>query len=483
MDDFNPGTVEVTRVELISYDGNTRRDLSSNYVYGFEINQSMDAVAYSGSINILDSSNVLEGMPIRGEETLNLTLVGMDFKTEVFIAARVHRVSNIMPRPSSNAVTYTIHFVSKQSFNASTRKILTSYLNTPDAMAHDMFTKGYAKLRPADIVDPKLKKSKIPLPYETKVYDLIKDGKSQDDPDRSLFVQKTKNQTQLIIPDLEPSEAMYFAASRSYNPSTPSQTFRFFETIEDFYFCTDEFFIKRANNLYAEDKLNIEKLFYAPVVDLDAKNVEAQFNRIEDLQVLSKGIDTSTDLTSGAYVNRVIQVDLLKKRLTDSMFDFSKTSYVDMTGKPREIKDNPHTEKFRKDTFKQENARTFMVFKDYNGDGDSPSNIKHDQRFADIVHNRVSYYHHLHNTNIMAQLKGRLDLRPGQIIMLEIKALDGVDSVISMNDTLSGRYMIKSTNHKMTEGTLHTTINIVKFDHSGQEELIESETADIGVNI
>jgi uncharacterized protein (DUF1330 family) len=83
----------------------------------------------------------------------------------------------------------------------------------------------------------------------------------------------------------------------------------------------------------------------------------------------------------------------------------------------------------------------------------------------------------------MAQLKGRIDLRPGQIIKLEMKALDGVDNVLSMNDTLSGRYLIKSTQHKMSEGTLNTTLNIVKFDYSGQEELVKQETADIGVTI
>lgn len=481
MEDFNPGTVEVTRAELISYDGNTRRDISSNYIYGFEIEQSMDTVAYSGSINVLDTSNVLEGMPIRGEETLNLTLLGMDLNTEVYIAARVHRVSDIMPRPSTNGVTYTIHFVSKNSFKSSTKNVLEAFNSTPSTMAEKIFKKGYSDLRLPDFGDPLLEKTS--LPYESKVFDLIKDGKSSDDPDRSFFVQPTKNPSQVVIPDLSPSEAMYFVASRAYNPSTSSQTFRFFETIECYYFCTDEFFIKRANNLNAASKDNLVKLFYAPVVDLDASNIEAQFNRVEDLQVMSKGINTSTDIASGAYTNKVIQVDLLKKRITHSKFDFENSSYIDMSGKPRDTEFNPHTEKFRKDTFTEENARTFMVFKDYSDLGDGPSALKNDQMFADIIHNRLSYYHHLHNTSVMAQLKGRLDLRPGQIIELEIKALDGVDDNITINNTLAGRYLIKSTKHSMKEGVLNTIINIVKFDHSGQTELTVNETADIPTEV
>ena len=70
MAEFNPTAVEVLKAEIISFDGLSRRDISGNYIYGFEITQSMDAVAYSGSINVLDTSSILESMPIRGEETL-----------------------------------------------------------------------------------------------------------------------------------------------------------------------------------------------------------------------------------------------------------------------------------------------------------------------------------------------------------------------------------------------------------------------------
>lgn len=482
MENFNPGTVEIIRAELISYDGSTRRDISSNYIYGFEINQSMETVAYSGTVEILDTSNVLEGMPIQGEETINLTLKAMDLEIETSIAGIVHKVSNIRPRPSSNGVTYTLHFVSKQSFRASTRKVLTSFFTTPSVMARDIFRDNFSPLKPAEFNDPLL--LNIPLPYESLCYNLIKSGDSpRDEPDRKLFVQPAKNRTQLIIPDLEPSEAMYFVSSRAFNPSTPSQTFRFFETIEDYYWCTDEFFIKRANNVGANDREKVPTLFFAPVVDLDGKNAEAQFNRIEDLQILSKGIDTSTDIMSGAYMNRVVEIDLVRKKLTDSLFDFEKTSYVDMSGKPRDLNANPHTEKFRKDTFTKDNARTFMVFKDYSGNGDAPSNIKKDQHFTNIVQNRVSYYHHLNNTEIIAKLKGRLDLRPGMIINLDIKALDFVDSNVTINETLAGRYLIKTTAHAMDKGVLNTTIIIVKFDHSGSNEDSRAETADIGVSI
>ena len=95
MADFNPSSVEIIKAEIISYDNNTRRDISTNYIYSFDITQSMDAVAYSGSISVLDTSNLLEGMPIRGEESLNFWIVGKDKETEIKIAAIIHKVDGI----------------------------------------------------------------------------------------------------------------------------------------------------------------------------------------------------------------------------------------------------------------------------------------------------------------------------------------------------------------------------------------------------
>jgi hypothetical protein len=465
--DFNPGTIEIMKAELTSYDGKTVRDISVNYIYSFNIDQSMESPLYTGYLQIIDSSNILEGMPIRGEETLTLVIQGMDLRTEVILNAVISEVSEINPRPSTNVVEYKLNFISKESFKANSRKILTSFKLTPSEMALKIFEHSYTKLKPPTDFDPRIT-DKIPLPFQGKSFDFIKEDKGQDEPDRRLVMQPAQNLTTLVIPDLNPADAMFFTAARAYAPKTSSQTFRFFETIDGYYYCTDEFLIKRAVNLENKNPDNKIDLFYAPVVDLDGRNAEAQFNRIEDLQIISKGINSSEDIVSGAYVNKVSKIDLVGKRITQSHFSFDKSTYTDMNGKPRDLKDNPHTEQFRKDMFTKENARNFVVYKDYDDMADGGSALAADRQLDAIVHNRVAYYHHLHNTAVLAKLKGRIDLRPGMIINLEIKALDFVDSVVSINETLAGRYLVKSTNNYMKEGVLSTTLGLVKFDHSGQ---------------
>jgi hypothetical protein len=465
MSDFNPSVCEIQKAEIISYNNTTKRDITSNFIARFEITQSMDAVAYSGWLFVVDNIGILDGLPIRGEETLNLWLKGMDLGTEVRLSTRIHRVSDITPTQSSNGVTYKLHFVSKTTFNSTTKRITEAHVDTVSTMAHKMFNAYYSKL--GDGINKDANDDKKLLPFNSYRYPII------DEPTRQFVVQPTVQSTNLIIPRLTPSEAMFFVAARAYNPETPSQTFRFFETLENYYFCTDEYFLK---GITAAD---VVPMYYAPIVSYDAVNAAGQLNRIETLHVLSKGIDTSTDLFSGSYRNEVVEIDLIRRRLDISKFNYDDARYIDMTGTTKSISNNPHTEQFRKDTFTENNARRFMIFRNYTRQGDMASTLKADEKLAEIVHNRVSYYHHLNNTSVMAGLKGRLDIRPGMIVDLQIKNLDGVSATIGINQTMSGRYLVQSTVHSRDdEGTLNTMLKMAKFDWSAQAQTKIAESAD-----
>jgi hypothetical protein len=458
MSDFNPSVCEIQKAEIISYNNTAKRDITSSFISRFEITQSMDAVAYSGWLFVVDTIGILDGLPIRGEETLELWLKGMDLGTEVRISARIHKVSDITPTQSSNGATYKLHFVSKTTFDSTTKRITEAHTDTVSVMAHKMFNAYYAKLG-AGNSKKESDDSKF-LPFGSSRYPII------EEPKRQFIIQPTYPSTNLIIPRLTPSEAMFFVAARGYNPETPSQTFRFFETLENYYFCTDEYFLK---GITAED---VVPMYYAPVVSYDAVNAAGQLNRIETLHVLSKGIDTSTDLFSGSYRNEVVEIDFIRRRLDISKFNYDDAQYIDMTGTTKSISNNPHTEKFRNDTFTENNARRFMIYRNYTRQGDgSPNTLRADEKLAEIVHNRVSYYHHLNNTSVMAGLKGRLDIRPGMIVDLQIKNLDGVSPTIGINQTMSGRYLVQSTVHSRDdEGTLNTMLKMAKFDWSAQAQ-------------
>jgi hypothetical protein len=461
MSEFNPSGADITKAILSSHDGSKTTDISS-LIVEFEIFQSMDAPSYNGTITLFDTTGLLEGFPLRAEELIDMTIISYDLGTEVNIKTHVYKVSDILPSESNNGVLFVIHFVSNITFNASKRKIVRSFSGKMDEIVKEVFNTYYARLGQGQNTDqdPRARSARR-LPYETRKYQTI------EEPDRFFYIQETAaGRTRPIIPNFTPQQAILFLCARSFaGDSCPSQTFRFFETLENYYYATDEFFI--TTNSY-NDK--IDTLFYAPAASVDPTSPEDQTNRIEDLRIVSKGLDVATDIFSGSYRNEVLELDLIRRRLDILKFNYSNPAdarYIDMSGNRRNLADNPHTEAFRNDTFTEENAKEFLVFRDYTRNGDLPSQLHNDRHLSQIISNRVSYYHHLNNTMISAAIKGRLDLRPGKMINLDIKQLNSNGNNI-VNDTLSGKYMIKSVSHKRgMDGILNTGLQLVKFDWSG----------------
>ena len=453
MSDFNPSTCDVTEAIVRSHDGSSSQDIS-DMVVAFEIAQSMDSVSYDGTLTVLDTIGFLEDFPLRSEETIELKIISYDLQTEVSLKTHIYKISDIIPSESNNGILYVIHFVSKITFDASLRKVVKSYRGSPSTSAKELFNTYFSRIGQADYLDQNNRGRVLPL--ATGRYNITAET------ERNIYIQPAGNLSKIIIPYLTPSEAMVFLAARSFaGDVSPSQTFRFFETLENYYFATDEYFIKDVSDA---DVIN---LFYSPASSLDPTRPQDQLNRIENLQIISKGIDAANDVYSGAYRTTVTELDLIRRRVDYLKFDYSRDAkYIDMSGSPRRLRDNPHTEQFRNDAFTEENARQFMVFRDYTRSGDIPTSLHTDKFVSQIIANRVSYYHHLNNTTVSASLKGRLDLRPGNIVNLNIKALSA-NAGQQINDTMSGRYLVKSTMHSRDmDGILNTSLVLIKFDWS-----------------
>jgi hypothetical protein len=454
--EFNPSTFTIESAVITGASGGSQ-DIA-NIIVGWEIMQSMDMVAYDGMLEIEDTIGVLGDFPLRSEETLDLSITCHDIGTNVELKAHVYKITDIVPIESNNGVLYRIHFVSLLTYEASKRRITKSYRDTPQEIARQVFDTYFSRLGNGISTDrdPRSRGARQ-LPFGTLRYPVTNEN------NRSFYIQTTGNRLKTCIPYFTPTETMRFLASRSYaGNDSPSQTFRFFETLENFYFVTDEFFIKEI------EENRVLDFFYGPAASIDPAKPYDQINRIEDLRILNKGIDVATDIFSGSYRTTVTEIDFIRGKLNYLKFDYSTDArYIDMSGNPRNLSDNPHTPEFRRSTFTEENARQFLVFKDYSGAGDLPTILSPDSYGPSIIANRVSYYHHLNNTMIQASFKGRLDVRPGHIVNLDIKNLSSNSGAV-LNDHLSGRYLVKSITHTVSNSDIvRAAMILVKFDWSG----------------
>lgn len=450
----SPSKARIEEAILYSYDGTVVAPIDG-LITEINFSQSVEASAFVGSVKVQDNIGRLENFPIRGEERLRLTVVANDdVKNKRKLDLQVYRVDNITMNDANDGVNYYMHFVSRVSFEASKRKIIESLrVNNlyPSASlaAQRIFSKYFARTTPAN---------DFTLPFAARRFRI-------ENTERSFIVQPTEGVIRGIIPNYTPTEAMYFLSTRAFinDQGFTSCSFRFFETLDDFYFVSDEYLIKSAI-----DRNEVLRLYYGPQVSKSAKDLDQQVNSVERIDYPVR-VDSAVDMYSGGYTNSVLEIDFMRRKFETKDFNYlDNAEFVNTAGVTNSPESYIHTERYARDTFTRENARRFHVYRDYSQPGDITGSLAADQHIAEIVSRRVSYQHHLNATSINATLKGRLDIRPGNIVNLEVVALSA-DSQRTLNPQLSGNYLVYSTDHsiKMSEGEdIFTTLRLAKYDWS-----------------
>jgi hypothetical protein len=452
----SPSKARIEQARLYSYDRSASATLNLEGITT-EINfsQSLEASAFLGSIKVQDNIGELENFPLRGEERLQLTIVANDNPNKkINLDLQIYRIDNITPNEANDGVNYYMHFVSRISFEASKRRIIESLkvnglYPSASLAARRIFSKYFSKISNTN---------DFSLPFAGQGYRI---GNTE----RNFILQPTEKQIKGIIPNYTPTEAMYFLSTRSFisNSGFTSCSFRFFETLDNFYFVSDEFLIKSA-----VDQNEVLQLYYAPQISKDAKDTTQQINSVERIDYPVR-VDSANDMYSGGYSNSVLEIDFMRREFTSKIFNYlDDGKFLDMTGRPRTAESYIHTEQYARDTFTEENAKRFHVYRDYSRDGDIPGSLAADQHYAEIISRRTAYQHHLNATSINVAMKGRLDIRPGRVVNLEVEEMSANSQRIK-NPQLSGNYLVYSTEHsfKLSEGEdIFTNARLVKYDWS-----------------
>jgi hypothetical protein len=451
MSEYNPSGYQIDLADVITEDG--RRESIANLITGCEIGQSIDSMSYMGALRIHDTIGLLDGLPFRGEEHLDLTIVPLDTNEPIKLEAQVYKISDVGTTEGLNGVIYLIHFVSRVTYEASKRLITASYKDNISTIAREVFDKYFNKLSAEEFTD---------LEGRSLEYFSSRSRLLNSKPERYFYKQPCIGTTKIIIPRYTPANAIRFLSTHGYGLA-PSQTYRFFETLYDYYFVTDEWLIKEG---VAKSKNNkIKSFYYSPYSTIDPEDPEAQFQRIENISIASRSSDTQEDLLSGSYVNNVSTIDFINRNYKEKTFRFSDTAFINMEGQIASSRPDEHTDSFISKTFTEENARRFMVIKDFGGFDADPQSLRSDDKIKDLVSNRVFYDTHLKGTSIGASLKGRMDITPGEIINLNVKAFDSVSDAED-SKTISGKYLVQSCRFALENDVIHTNMRLVRMGWS-----------------
>ena len=456
MSDFSPAKCEITKAIITSYGReNVASEDISAIIGAFDIEHGIGKVALTGSITVLDTTGFLEMFPLRGEETLDLEIKSYDLQTVRKIKAHIYRITDIEPNNLTKGVTYTLHWISNISWSALQRKIIKAYNNKEiSTIIKEIFNQYVAKLKPYTTV----KTDGIELPDETSIFNIT--GEEQ----RKFVLHRTSEKTSLTIPRYSPTEAIGFCLKRAFNNTqSKSSSFRFFETWDGFYFVSDEwFFQKAAANGISQSKV----LNYSAQVDLDPLNIDEQVKSLESFTNPSR-IDSARDLAGGGYKNTFLEIDLLNSTVKRYNYAYleGNNKFKDVKGKEASWQADTHTEKFANEVFTNENARQFLVMRDYRNSYDAKS-FSGEKNFRELVSRRVMYNAHMSATQVQATTSGRLDLSPGDVIHVNIRELNASTNQIEKNDQLSGRYLITHISNVCNNDILSTQLTLFKYDWS-----------------
>lgn len=455
---FNPSRCEIISAEIAKFGNAIGHKENANLramITSFQISQSVNNSALSGTLEVYDSIGLLEEMPIRGEETLNLVIRSYDMQTEIDLDCHVYKVDDVNISDDQSGLAYTLHWVTKTSFEASKRSFITAYINeTASSIVEKIFTKYYhkdEKLAPYINYSTREKK----FPPGTLKYNL------KNSPGRHLIIEKTEELMQLTIPDMTPAQAIQFVARRTFGKEpNAGSSFRFFETYDGYYFVSDEWLY-----LYGADN-PIATFNYAAFISLDPDDSYEQITGFSQFGNPLR-VDVGNEMASGAYNVTIVEVDILKRTHKRHNYNYRENflpKFKDITGQSASIKNDRHSEDFIKETFTDENARQYMIIRDYKDDNSSKA-FRAETNFRNLAAQRTFYKNHAQATSVIGVTEGRLEVSAGDIVRVNTSAKN-VSTDKTENPQLSGRFLVTNVENDVSNGILKTVLQMFKYDWS-----------------
>jgi hypothetical protein len=282
---------------------------------------------------------------------------------------------------------------------------------------------------------------------------------------KQLTKEPTEGFTRVVIPRLTGQGAMDFLIRRAFSHTSPSTSFRFFENSDGFYFVSDEWLVKRN----AENEKHSFTMTFDDGIPKDGSQFELEFNNITSINN-TKRADTIEDIAGGAYKNHVINLDILRSAANlrpDPNIDYDYYKAADSyrsKGAKADLLDL-HTKEFIEVYSRYDNAAKYIIYKDWSEGSDNAAyQLRGEQYFDKIARNRIPFRKHLASTIVVATGAPRLDITPGDTIILSATTLSADTQKIEPNVKLSGKYLVASIDRILETGVGENRYTLLKVN-------------------
>lgn len=429
-----PGDIRLELLRLVSTRGIVV-DLDDYYVE-INIHEEIFSPSMTGTLLISDSRNLIDTLPLVGEELLLIKFTTPTFPSSIEKTFRITKISDKHIVSGQNKHSYILHFCSQELVLDMNAPIYSSFEGSIDDVAIQIFEDYVAMPRTLNLTES----------------NFLTDS---DDQSEMRVITETKNKVKFVSPGWSAFKCLNWLAGKAIPKEGKSCNFLFWESNKAFYFGALETIFKDT----------VANKRYAGVYTFAPNNVRpegAERDIVREMFITDSvetvvTLDYAKNYTSGYLSNRLIELDLMGKKY--ELVDYDHTEkfhdYHHMSGKG-EKESLPF---FAKDSMRNPacNIRYYPKHtKLFDGFEENINEV-----YKDIHGNRLSHLLELDNFKLNIAVPGRTDIECGQMIYLNYPSIQPKDQTDKFKDMLdplyTGPYLITGIRHQIN-GVRHKMI-------------------------
>lgn len=434
------GSININQLRLIGSD-NRVWDLTT-YLVELNIYEDLFSSHLYGDIVLSDSTNLLDLVPIIGEEVLIVDLNTPTSESKIKKTFRVFKLSNRKIIRDDNTQMFTLHFASIELFYDILLPLFVPFEGNITDVVAEIFS-NYIIANRNFAVD-----------------ETTTEVKEVESLTNLVFLDETKNKVKFVSPGWSPFKCINWLASKAIPlKNTTAKNYLFFESNKAFYFGSIEHIFKQTFQSTGENQapLIIGEYFYA-TAGQGQDDIIRDYFVAKDVEMIDT-TDHVKNYTNGYLANRLISLDIYNKKVKITDYDYvdeyknqfhsSGAGYAagpDNTKRPVAIPvflDNSLRNPASSISFYPINPKLFDNFAD---------NIN--EMMPEIYGNRKSSLLDLTNVRMNITVPGRTDIEVGRVLKFSYPFIGPRDAAggIAGNkeDTkYSGYYLITAIRHKI----------------------------------
>ena len=396
-------------------------------VQELNIYESIYKNAITGSVVIVDTTNLIGNLPIQGTETLSfkVSTPGTSKQEHIIDATQksghpfhIYKLSN-KKQLGEGMQLYTLHFGSREFFRDIRTRVSKAYSGRFDQMVSSIFgDKKYLDSR------------------------------------KQLNFQKTRNQDKIVIPNLHPFDAINMICSRALADNSKSTGYHFWETTKGFHFRSFESLMV-TSNLQTRKPKQVFRYVPQNITDPEVDNkILHDLQSVESYKFINNFHDTAINTLMGTYGHRIITHNIFDKSYHIADYDYHKyfddAKHSDGAGKFAVVNtpvdyDNNSLGEYADACLSVIPTTQFLHNEDTGMFG---MNVLNDG-ITEAA--RVSQLNQIVNgTTLQMTVKGQTYIEAGDVIEFQLRGVDHTNKEGNPDPQYAGRYVITKIRHRIT---------------------------------